>query len=123
VAGKQSAWSDSRKQLDILAQQGIDDMADILASRFSVAQTGGRGDRMRISVAGVDTLAAYARVSAYLAALTSVSDLQVDQVSGSDVRFSLALKGRLEDLTRTVRIGSVLETAPDGGPGNYRLRQ
>lgn len=123
VAGKPSAWTDSRQQLDELSRQGIADTADILASRFAVAQSTGGTDRMTLSVTGVDTLADYARTGHYLASLTSVAALQVVQVEASGVQYAVQLNGSLQDLTRTVTIGTVLESAPDGIPGNYRLRQ
>ena len=123
VAGKPSAWTDSRQHLEDLSQQGIADTADILASRFAVAQAGGSSDRVTIAVTGIDTLADYARTGNYLASLTSVAAVQVAQVMESGVQYALQLDGSLQDLTRTVTIGTVLEAAPDGIPGSYRLRQ
>ena len=123
VAGKPSAWSDSRQQLDKLAQQGIEDTADILASRFAVARGGGNLNTVSISVSGVDSLADYARLSAYLRGLTAVVDVQVEQVAGAEIDYALQLSGSLEDLTRTVTIGTVLEPVISELPGRYRLRQ
>ncbi len=124
VGGKPSAWSDSRSELAQLAQQGIDDTADILASQFAVATGGHDGSyRESIEIDGVDSLADYARVNAYLEALTSVADMQLAQVSGSSLKYSLQLNGSLQDLTRTVAIGSVLEPVPGGIPGSFRIRQ
>lgn len=123
LAGNPSAWTDSRQQLAELSQQGIARTADILSSRLAVAQAGGGTDRVMITVSGIDTLADYARTGNYLASLTSVQALQVAQVAASEVQYALQLNGSLRDLARTVTIGTVLETAPDGIPGNYRLRQ
>jgi hypothetical protein len=123
VAGKPSAWSDSRQQLDKLAQQGIEDTADILASRFAVARGGGNLNTVSISVSGVDSLSDYARLSAYLRGLTAVVDVQVEQVAGAEIDYALQLSGSLEDLTRTVTIGTVLEPVISELPGRYRLRQ
>jgi hypothetical protein len=123
VAGKPSSWSDSRPGLDALAQQGIDDTADILASTFAVEQDGGGLNTISIVVSGVDTLAAYARINHYLSSLTSVAGFQVREVTGSEVQYALQVNGGLQNLTRTVTIGTVLEPAADGMPGSYRLRQ
>ena len=123
VAGKPSAWSDSQQQLGKLSQQGIDDTADILASRFAVTRGGGNLNTVSISVSGVDSLSDYARLSAYLRGLTAVVDVQVAQVAGAEIDYALKLSGSLEDLTRTVTIGTVLEPVRTGLPGNYRLRQ
>jgi hypothetical protein len=124
VGGKPSAWSDSRSDLAQLSQQGIDDAADILASQFAVATGSNAGsDRTTIEISGVDSLADYARINAYLEALTSVTDMQLTQVDGPSLKYSLRLNGSLQDLTRTVAIGSVLEPAVGGMPGSFRIRQ
>jgi hypothetical protein len=123
IAGKPSAWTDSRQQLDKLAQQGIDDAADIMAASFAVARGGGDSNTASITVSGVDSLSDYARLSAYLKGLTSVVDVRVAQVSGAEISYALKLSGSLDDLTRTVTIGTVLEPAAMDGPGSYRLRQ
>ena len=123
VAGTPSSWSDSRQQLDALAQQGIDETADILASRFAVSQAGGNLNSVNISVSNVDSLTDYARLGEYLAGLTAVVDVQVQQVAGSDIRYALQLNGSLQDLTHTVTIGTVLEPLSTATSGSFRLRQ
>jgi hypothetical protein len=52
-----------------------------------------------------------------------VADMQLVQVSGSSLKYSLQLNGSLQDLMRTVAIGSVLEPLPGGFPGSFRIRQ
>ncbi len=124
VGGRPNSWSDSNQQLDALARQGIDDVADILARQLSVAAPGASSTAgVSIRVEGVETLAAYARISNYLATLTSVRSVQVSEVTATAVRYSLQLGGSEDSLRRTIAIGTVLEPAPDGIPGNYRLRQ
>lgn len=123
VGGKPSAWSGSSQALAELAQQGIDDSADILAAQFAAAGSSLGAGSVRIAIAGVDTLADYARTDAYLAALSSVSDLQLFEVDGSTLRYALRLNGSLQDLTRTVAIGTVLEPVRGEGPGSFRIRQ
>jgi hypothetical protein len=123
VAGKPSSWSDSHQQLDKLAQQGIDDTADILASRFAVSQAGSNLNTVNISVTDVDSLSDYARLSEYLSGLTAVTGVQVEKVTGSDIRYALQLNGSLEGLIHTVTIGTVLEPLASDMPGSFRLRQ
>ena len=76
-----------------------------------------------LRVEGIETLAAYVRISNYLATLTSVSDVQVSEVTPTAVSYSLQLNGSQDSLMRTIAIGSVLEPVPGGMSGNYRLRQ
>jgi hypothetical protein len=126
VAGKPSNWSDSRQELAVLAQQGIDDTADILASRFAVSQSGGNLNAVSISVSGVDSLTDYARLGDYLAGLTAVVAVQVEKLAGNNVQYALQLNGSLQDLTHTVSIGTVLEPLSSQSadmPGSFRLRQ
>jgi hypothetical protein len=123
VSGRTASWTDSRQQLDALLQQGMDDAADHLASRFAVAGSFGSASTVTISVDGVRSLAAYARVADYLGSLAAVSSWQIEQVHGSGVQYSLQLNGGLQDLTRTVSIGTVLEPVAGGESGTFRLRQ
>ena len=123
VAGRPSAWSGSDQQLDKLSQQGIDDTADRLATSFAVARGSGNSSTVSITVSGVDSLSDYARLSAYLKGLTAVDDVQIERVAGAEIDYALKLNGSLEDLTRTVSIGTVLEPVRSDTPGSYRLRQ
>jgi hypothetical protein len=123
VVGRANEWSDSHRQLQELAQQGIEDVADILATRFAVTGSGNTGDTINITVNGIETLDAYARISRYLASLSSVSRVEVGELVPGSVQYSLQASGGLQNLTRTVAIGTVLETDPGGLPGSFRLRQ
>jgi len=122
--GSPRAWSGSSQELAQLAQQGIADTADILASRFAVAGgSGATSGSVNIEIAGVDSLADYARVTAYLASLSSVLDLQVSQLDGPNLHCLLRLNGTLSDLNQTVAIGTVLEPLAGANPGSFRIRQ
>ncbi len=123
VVGRTNEWSDSHRQLDELSRQGIEDVADILATRFSVANNSEQGSTVDITVNGIETLAAYARINQYLASLSSVSDVRVARLTPDSVSYALQVSGSLQDLTRTVSIGSLLEPAPGGFPGTFQLRQ
>jgi len=106
-----------------VARAGIDNVADNLASRLAVTDSGTLGNRVNVTVEDINTLAAYARVTKYLASLTAVRQLQVVQVAGTSVDYDLQLNGSLQGLTQTITIGSVLEPAAGDAPGTYRLRQ
>ncbi|MGB5438851.1 MAG: DUF2066 domain-containing protein [Gammaproteobacteria bacterium] len=123
AAGRPVSWSDSRLQLAALLQQGLDDTADQLASRFAMGGNGFGSNAVSISVDGVNSLAAYARVNEYLASLTQVAGFQVESINGSEVQYGLRLNGGLQDLTQTVSIGTVLEPVSARVPGYYQLRQ
>ena len=78
---------------------------------------------MDIIVSGIETLAAYARISQYLESLSNVSRVEVGALAPQGVQYALQVNGGLQDLARTVSIGTVLEPEPGGLPGSFRLRQ
>lgn len=123
VAGQPSSWTASDNRLESLLLQGMGDTADRLASRFAVTKSGESITAVTITVSEVNNLAAYARINEYIVSLTSVVNAGVGMVSGAEVEFALELSGNLQDLNRTISIGTVLEPLPDGMPGSYRLRQ
>jgi hypothetical protein len=123
VAGNTTAWTDTDRQLAGVARAGIDNVADNLASRLAVTDAGTLGNRVTVIVEDINTVAAYARVTQYLASLTAVRELQVVQVAGTSVNYDLQLNGSLQGLTQTIVIGSVLEPVAGDAPGTYRLRQ
>jgi hypothetical protein len=123
VAGKPSSWSNSDIRLAGVLDSGIDTVADTLASRLAVRDSGGFADTVSVRVDDIRTLDAYVRVSDYLASLTAVRGLQVEEVSPTSVRYALQLNGSLQGLTQTITIGTVLEPDPTGTPATYRLRQ
>jgi len=123
MGGRQRAWSDSHPQLAALAAQGIDELAGLQAEQLAVTTPGYTGSAVAITVDGLDTLAAYARTGNYIAALSAVRAVQVGAASGDTVQYNLQLNGNLQDLVRTVSVGTVLEPVMDGVPGHFRLRQ
>lgn len=123
VAGNTTAWSDTDSQLAGVVRAGIDNVADNLASRLAVTDSGTVGNRVNVSVEDISTLAAYARVTDYLASLTAVRQLQVVAVTGTSVDYAVQLNGSLQGLTQTIIIGTVLEPAAAESPGVYRVRQ
>jgi hypothetical protein len=123
MGGNTRSWSDSNPQLTALAKQGIDDVADMQAALQTASGTAAAANVVSIHVDGISSLADYARTGNYLAGLSTVRDLQVEEVTPTRVQYRLRLNGTLQDLMRTVAIGSVLEPAGDGTGGSYRLRQ
>ncbi len=123
MGGNTRSWSDSNPLLTALAKQGIDDVADMQAALLTASGTAAASSAVSIHVDGISSLADYARAGNYLTALSTVRDLQVEEVTPTRVQYRLRLNGTLQDLMRTVAIGSVLEPAGDGTDGSYRLRQ
>lgn len=116
------SWSGGGAQLDDALRSGIDTLAERLAARL-VAPTSGVAGVTSITVDGVDSLSAFARVDNYLGSFASIRHLELTRVEGAAVQYALQLSGDLDDLSRTIAIGSVLQPVPGGVPGVYRVRQ
>ncbi len=122
MGGRTRTWSDSHPRLDVLAKQGIDDLAEVQASQLAV-NTRAAGSTVTISVSDIETLDGYARTGNYLSSLSSVRDVEVAEVRPGSVQYTLQLNGSMQDLNRTIAIGTVLAPSADGVPGSYRLRR
>ncbi|MGB5305349.1 MAG: DUF2066 domain-containing protein [Gammaproteobacteria bacterium] len=123
VAGQSSSWSSSEDSLENLMLLGMGDTAGRFASGSAMPRSGDSMATVNITVNGVNNLAAYAQVSDYFDTLPAVVKARLGRVAGTQVEFILELSGNLQDLNRTVSIGSVLEPLPGGMPGHYRIRQ
>ena len=106
--GQQVQWvSQGQAEDDVLAA-GIDGAADTLASRFALAPSGYATSLAAVDVDGVTSLQDYARVSRYLAALTSVVQVQPYQVDASRVGFQVDVRGGWNYLAQEISLGHTL---------------
>jgi hypothetical protein len=121
--GDAGSWTGAGDQLGTVLQAGIDTLSGHLASRLAVMAPGVDTGVINVTVEGVNTLTAFARVDDYLASLTTIRRLELERVDASSLQYALQLNGTLDGLTQTIAIGTVLETSPRGTPGAYRLRQ
>lgn len=90
---------------------GPNNLADFFAARL--ARSAGQERQILLQVKGVDDLDAYGRLSAYLAALEVVDDFSVNKVAGSEVLFSLSIRGDADLLIRTIALQRVLQLVED----------
>jgi hypothetical protein len=121
--GDSGSWRGKGDRLGEVLRAGIDTLSDRLASGLAVAEAGSVTGMTSITVEHVNTLTAFARVDDYLSSLTAVRRLSLDRVDGSTLQYMLQLAGSLDGLTQIIAIGTVLEPAPGGTPGTYRMRQ
>jgi hypothetical protein len=117
------SWSDTGDRLDGVLQAGIDTLSERLAAGLAVTEEGAVAGTASITVEDVNTLMAFARVDDYLASLAAIRRLELARVEGSTLQYVLQLTGSLDGLMQTIAIGTVLEPAPGGAPGAYRMRQ
>ncbi len=122
VQGSEHRWSGSDSRLEGLATDGVEQAADTLAGRFAVYDTGGAGDHVRVTIAGVQRLEDYARLNRYFASLSAVQSTQLLTLSGDRAEYALQLQGDQAGLERALSIGTVLVPDPAAGVLQYRLQ-
>lgn len=124
-------WESADTELGPVLKSGVDGTADRLASRYAM-KPGERTDaHLTVNVADVNSVRDYARLEHYIGSRAYVKESAVVEVSGSDVRFELVVRGDPEHFVRTLALGNVLVRTEDGQGGdgpilpdtvfNYRL--
>lgn len=97
------------------AQEGIHLAADTLAARYAPASTRAISD-LTLRVGGMDDLAGYAGLLAYLRGLSLVREVAVDSLEGDVVTLRLAVRGDRELLGRIAALDGRLQPAVAGDP-------
>ncbi|EKE76174.1 DUF2066 domain-containing protein [Gallaecimonas xiamenensis] len=114
LEGALPASGDSRgDSLELALKAMVDDMADRLAQ--SLAVKGQLSAQLtQLTLVGVGRAADYLQALDELKALAQVADANVDSVSGSQVVFSLQLRGDEEQLRQALTLSRHFEVGPDG---------
>ena len=105
---------------DMVIEEGVDDMADFLASKFihnAVLEQSNIG----LTVSGINTVDQYASVLKYLGSLSSVTRVQVSKVSVGNVSFTLQVHGGCPTLSQAIALGRRLEQLDSSDCSSYRL--
>ena len=112
TVGKQTAsWTTPPSDLASVAADGVQTMARNYASWFALAPDAPGLNGVTLSVGGISSVDAYAKVLAYLGKLTPVKSVQVTRVDNQTVYFSLDTRGSLANLRQAVLLGDLLKTA------------
>jgi uncharacterized protein len=107
-AGAQS-WTTPPDTLVNVAADGVQTSADHFAQWFALAAGATGVNGVTVSVAGISSVDAYAKVLAYLSGLTAVKGVQVTRVDSGTVYFSLDTRGTLDNLQQAALLGGVLK--------------
>ena len=117
-------WIDQGEGLDAVLFAGINESADLLASRFGGFTAAVDATGVQVDVAGVRTLADYARTLGYLDSLDQVSRVDVIEVASDRVSFRLDARGGREGVRQVIALGRTLVESGQADPGgglSYRL--
>ena len=112
TAGNETAsWTTPPSDLPSVAADGVQTMARNYASWFALAPDSSGVSGVTLSVGGISSVAAYAKVLDYLGKLTPVKSVQVTRVDNQTVYFSLNTRGSLANLQQAVLLGDMLKSA------------
>jgi hypothetical protein len=118
--GSQMNWASQGEMAEIVLEEGINELADRLASEYVNAFSSGT-EVLELVVSEVSNLDDYAKALSYLQSIQAVTDVQVKQVTKNEVRFQVISHGGLSAINKTIALGKTLELLSDNEQLNYRL--
>ncbi|MCW9058956.1 MAG: DUF2066 domain-containing protein [Gammaproteobacteria bacterium] len=122
VQDNEQRWSGSDANQGELVAEGMERVADELAARYAVLDSGGDGARLRITVTGVTDTGDYVRLNRYFASLSAIRSARLQTLAEDRAEYLLQLQGDVASLERALTLGSVLRPDPDAGSRYYRLQ-
>ena len=105
---KPENWRFRAPEIEVPIVNGIDFIADKVASRFAVIDTMSEGELVLL-VNGINDVKIYAKVMHYLSSITSIKQIFPSEIEQSQVRFHIDMSGEKEDLQRVIALGKVLQ--------------
>ena len=116
TAGAESqVWTTPPDTLTNVAVGGIQTAADHYAQWFAVGADATGMNGVPVTVAGITSVDAYAKVLAYLSGLTAVKAVQVTRVENQTVYFSVDTRGDPDNLQQAALLGGLLKPMMPAG--------
>ena len=121
IDNQMANWN-SESDLDRAAlEEGVDNLADILAVRFARIRDFAGASDVSLAVADIFNASQYADVLKYLSALNTVSDVEVLELESGQVTFLLTAHGGEVAVTQAIELGRMLAPINGRADVNYRL--
>ena len=120
INNQMATWTSESDLLAAALDEGIDKLADLLASQFARTAVFAGVNQVKLTVADISNVDQYASVLKYLSSLNSASDVEVMQVDGATVTFLLQAHGGDLAVSQAIELGRILE-AISSSSGDYRL--
>lgn len=118
---EQKTWAVDGDQADVVLKDGINQLTDILASRYVQAVAYGYQESgIEITVKDINDFDQYSKVLKYLRTLNSVTSVDVKTVEPGSVTFLVASTGGELVIQRAIELGSLLQSMTGTG-SPYRL--
>lgn len=115
------AWKTEGDIPDGVIDEGVDGMADMLAQMFARSSVFTEMSTVRLSVADVNNAQQYARVLKYFEALSSVTNVQVEQVETGVVTLLLTAHGGGVAVSQAIALARIMEPISGSTGMAYRL--
>lgn len=114
VGTRSESWDAPTGDLSSVATEGIQRTAGYYAQWFAVGPDAAGLNGVPVTVAGITSVGAYAKVLAYLGRLTPVKSVQVTRVERGRMEFSINTRGGLGNLREAILLGGLLKPATTG---------
>jgi hypothetical protein len=121
INNQMASWTSEADLLLAVLDEGIDNLADILASQFARTPVFSGVNEVSLSVADVFNTDQYAKVLKYLSSLNSVSDVEVTEVEEGKVTFILQVHGGELAVIQAIELGRIIEAIGSSEDSSYRL--
>ncbi len=108
MGNDQWGWTITGKTLPDIMAAMADHVADTLAGRYATVITNTVQSNFTMKITGVAEAEDFVQVMNYIKHLTPVSDVELEQISGSDMLLSVSLRGSQESFTQALSVGQKL---------------
>ncbi|SDK69762.1 DUF2066 domain-containing protein [Microbulbifer yueqingensis] len=115
--GRTYAFDASGDSPEAVAQQGIDEAANLLAQRYAVRPTvGGEASSVVLELVGISSFADYSEASAFLRGLAQVSRADLLQVDSDRMRVELSTAVPMQNLRDALALNRKLQAEAEQDP-------
>jgi len=109
MGNEQFVWDTNGQSLPKNIKTIINDVADVLASRYAVLENRSADKPVFLTVTGIHSVKAYAKVLKYLSRLTPVRRVSIEVVEPDSIQFSLSLSGNMQSLVQAIAFNPMLQ--------------
>ncbi len=107
------SWMGANGALNEMVAQGVEQMSDRLAERYTQAIADDSVSQLYVDITGMDNLSDYAKVKAYFESLVMVEQAVLLTMERNRAEFLLNFTGGEEALIQGIKLGRVLEHLED----------
>lgn len=101
-------WRINGTDIQVIINQGVNDVADALAQQFAV-QSQTQQSSINVTVTGLQSLSDFAQARDYLEKLAPVKSAAIEQINNNTVTYKVDLLGSLTDLQRVIKLDHTLQ--------------